>query len=389
VDVPFTNRGLQGYEMKTPMIALFLLSTWMSAQESRFLVTKTSVPCTNAMTDTFKGKWIDNKSNTDFGGLNHQQSAEVLTRVNAIQQLVMAVYPSPVGAWAAWNAALVKTSFADQVKYEMNQNNTINEEKIKTNPVSRLQYSLILSPFSCHGEDEIWNIYPNITGNTGLTIHANYLPILNAQVLDNEEGMTIDGRPIKYKMPTMGAWKGYEMMTPEGGSNALLFNSRYVLISRKGMLPYVPVTRKQYLDRAIKYISNKYDKWIAISAEIPDRDEREKEISDTKQQKAETLLQYQEELKRTTSEGKLDSAAIVAGVTIMGPAPKSIFSTEAEGGRMLVTENPDYFRKELPNYVPQFFVLEWDWANAAWSLNFRQAIEDNFQIGNLLEMIDK
>jgi hypothetical protein len=66
----------------------------------------------------------------------------------------------------------------------------LNEEKVKTNPVSCLQYNLVLSPFFCHGEDEIWNIYPNITGNTGLTIHANYLPILNGQVL-NEEGMTI------------------------------------------------------------------------------------------------------------------------------------------------------------------------------------------------------
>jgi hypothetical protein len=71
--------------MKMPMIALLLFSTWMSAQDSRYLVTKTSVPCTNAMTDTFKGKWIDNKNNTDFGGLNRRQSGEAVKRVNAIQ----------------------------------------------------------------------------------------------------------------------------------------------------------------------------------------------------------------------------------------------------------------------------------------------------------------
>jgi hypothetical protein len=374
--------------MKMPMIALLLFSTWMSAQDSRYLVTKTSVPCTNAMTDTFKGKWIDNKDNTDFGGLNRRQSGEAVTRVNAIQQLVVAAYPSPVGAWASWNAALVDTSFADQVKYEMNQNNMLNEEKIKTNPVSRLQYNLILSPFSCHGADEIWNIYPNITGNTGLTIHANYLPILNGQVL-NEEGMTIDGRPIKYKMPTMGTWKGYEMMTPEGGANAQLFSVHYVLISRKGMLPYIPVTRRQYLERALKYINNYFNKGASELDQVSDSEERENLKKALIESKNETLMRYQEELKRTTNEGKLDSAAIVAGPTIIDPDAKSIFSTEAEGGRMLVTENPNYFRRDLPKYVPQFFVLELSWANAPWSLNFRKAIEENFPVGDLLEMIDK
>jgi hypothetical protein len=36
-----------------------------------------------------------------------------------------------------------------------------------------------------------------------------------------------------------------------------------------------------------------------------------------------------------------------------------VFTTEKENGVTLVTENPDYFRKDLPKYVPQFFVLHW------------------------------
>ena len=28
---------------------------------------------------------------------------------------------------------------------------------------------------------------------------------------------------------------------------------------------------------------------------------------------------------------------------------------------MLVTENPEYMRKDLPKYVPQFFVVNWKW----------------------------
>jgi hypothetical protein len=54
-----------------------------------------------------------------------------------------------------------------------------------------------------------------------------------------------------------------------------------------------------------------------------------------------------------------------------------------------VIDNPNYFRKDLPAYVPQLFVIEWMWGKLKSSTDFRQAFEDNFPIEKLKMMIDE
>jgi hypothetical protein len=58
---------------------------------------------------------------------------------------------------------------------------------------------------------------------------------------------------------------------------------------------------------------------------------------------------------------------------------------------MLVTENPAYFRKDLPKYIPQLFVLSFDKYN--WSFIPKKEpitlLEENFPIEKLQAMIDK
>ena len=67
-----------------------------------------------------------------------------------------------------------------------------------------------------------------------------------------------------------------------------------------------------------------------------------------------------------------------------------VFQSEAEGGCMLVTENPNYFRKELPKYIPQFFVIELNTSDPGHlNMNFKTIIEENFPIEKLKAMIDK
>jgi hypothetical protein len=55
---------------------------------------------------------------------------------------------------------------------------------------------------------------------------------------------------------------------------------------------------------------------------------------------------------------------------------------------MLTTENPNYFRKDLPRYVPQFFVLELLWSESVHSLDFKKTMEDNFPIEKLKDRAD-
>ena len=48
-------------------------------------------------------------------------------------------------------------------------------------------------------------------------------------------------------------------MTSVGGIYANAASEHFVLISRDGMLPYIPITRKQFLDRATQYVTRYYD----------------------------------------------------------------------------------------------------------------------------------
>ena len=66
-----------------------------------------------------------------------------------------------------------------------------------------------------------------------------------------------------------------------------------------------------------------------------------------------------------------------------------VFTTEEAGGHMLVTENPNYIRKDLPAYIPQFFVL-YKICNPSWKLyeDLCKIMKD-FPIEKLQAMIDK
>jgi hypothetical protein len=89
-----------------------------------------------------------------------------------------------------------------------------------------------------------------------------------------------------------------------------------------------------------------------------------------------------------SNNGLLDAPAVVGtDVLLMNEGP--VFLPESEGGIMLTTENPNYFRKDLPAYIPQLFVLSWSWGTKKWETDFRKAIEEKFPIEKLQAMIDK
>lgn len=375
--------------MKKQIILLILLLICLSSYSQKRFVRKTTTPRTDAMIDTIVGKWIDPPNNLEKE-MNKVQALEVAKRLNAINKISMDAYPAPTSAAVRWGGSLVKTSFANQVKYVITQNGKTEEEIEKYYPVSRLQYNLILYPYFCSNSsaNEILNVFPDISGGNGITIYANELSILTGNILQ-EEGMAIDGQPIKYKMPTMGKWKGYDMMTPEGGANATSFSKRYILISRNGMLPYIPVTRKQYLDRAILYAVKFYDKLIAGGSLATDKTEKDKYIKINKDAKNNALKKYQDELEKTTNEGLLEAPAIVQFFcSPLQNNEEKIFVDEKEGSMVLI-ENADYMRGCLPNYVPQFFVVKWRWEQWKATADLAKLIEERFPFEKLQAMIDK
>src|SRR6185369_1990949 len=212
--------------------------------------------------------------------------------------------------------------------------------------------------------NEMWNGYPDGGGGNSISVEANNLQILNGDFMD-DDGWTIDGRPIKRKMPVIGTWKGYDVMAVNGGTYADQNSEWYILITRNGVLPYIPVTRKQYLDRAIAYAARFYDKAISFTEQITDKAEREETKNRNLNAKNSALKKLQDELEKTKKDGLLDAPAIVGtNVLLMNEGP--VFLPESQGGIMLTTENPNYFRKDLPAYVPQWFVLSWSWGTKKW-----------------------
>ena len=378
--------------MKKQIIILLLISAHAWGQNPHFPKVKITVPCSDEFIKNYKGKWLIHEpvSVPDY----HD---EVMRRLNAMNDLVRQIYPEPTGADAGWSGEFAKTSFADEVKYIPVQDRDPEETKTKINPVYRYNYSCILFPWNCTGkQNEIMNMYPE--GSSGsIVIRANDLEILNENYVDANE-WTIDGRPIKRKMFTTGKWKGYDMMSSVGGIYANAASEHFVLISRDGVLPYIPITRKQYLDRATQYIARYYDeltkKLLQANEALPAQfrslqTEIDAQKARNTKMKNDALKKLQDELEKTTKDGLLNAPAVVRiDALLMNEGP--VFQSEAEGGCMLATENPNYFRKELPKYVPQFFVMELMSGDIQHSnMNFKQIIDENFPIEKLKVMIDK
>jgi hypothetical protein len=110
--------------------------------------------------------------------------------------------------------------------------------------------------------------------------------------------------------------------------------------------------------------------------------------------KKDGINRYEKELEKAKADNLLDAPAeIYSPFTVSDNTP--IFATGPEGGKMLVTANPAYIRKDLPKYVPQFMVVYWKWVSdwpkygGEQGAYYKKMLETNFPIEKLQAMIDK
>jgi hypothetical protein len=122
-----------------------------------------------------------------------------------------------------------------------------------------------------------------------------------------------------------------------------------------------------------------------------DKKERDEQVKKQQQLRDKVIKYYRDELDATTKAAKLDSPAIITADIAYPDTNLPIFTAQAKGGKMLVTENPAYFRKDLPKYVPQLIVYSLVNADSfvGHSLNPFKLIDENFPIEKLQAMIDK
>ncbi len=379
----------------------------------------TDGPCTTAMAEKAKGRWIKNPDNL----FTTAEQSEVFKRLDEIHQLVLKIYPEPKGVDAVWHRTNRNQFFASQVKIDYNRDGVLKRNEINGIPVASYYYRAGFFSYFCDGvKNQMYQGWPGETG-TWINVYVNSFDAYAGGGVDDP--MTIDGRPVRMRIPVRKTWKGYELLY-----NDELSNNRSILIHRDGILPYIPVTRKQYLDHSIQHLNEIFDKTIKEMQEIPvrslevqeaekkiklakfekdfgqdpkrlksavdyflsgyqteqqQRDERVKAIAKNKE---DILKHYQDELEKTTKEGLLGSPATIR-VFHSPDAQAPVFVKETEGGSMLITENPAYINKDLPKHVPQFMVFRWSWDSNPPLKKIGEIVEANFPIEKLQAMIDK
>jgi hypothetical protein len=204
--------------------------------------------------------------------------------------------------------------------------------------------------------------------------------------------MRVDGRPIKMMPVLMGKWKGYDLYSPENGSSR-----KMVLLHREGMLPYIPVTRKQYLDKSIECLQRFFDKSIKAYEQpegfvaLMDKKEKDEQIKKQQKLRDDVLKYYRDELDATTKAGLLEAPAIIFGDIMPVLTQYPIFTTQEKGGKMLVTENPAYIKKDLPKYIPQLIIYRMEYGRIGPdpAKDPYKLFEQDFPIEKLQAMIDK
>jgi hypothetical protein len=370
-------------KMKKQLTIFFFFLLCLSSWSQEFV--KTATPCTKEFLQKIPGKWI--KENDYLNAkIPKLQQQEIFNRLDSIHRWVDKIYSPFFGIDARWNRVTSDADFASEYKYEHSPDAGFRSIQVNSIRVISYVYSVKFNEFSCANRDP--NEYLRYHGEDGvlLKILANTFGIFTSSAKgEMAEVMQIDRRPIWTMYPVTGKWKGYTVYSSQVGSGL-----KIVLLHRKGMLPYIPVTRKQYLDRCMTYLPKLFTFDPKVLELIPDKKERDEQIKKSEKLKEEILKRYQVEMEATAKAGLLDSPAIIpADICNISNTP--IFTTEAQGGSMLVTENPAYIRKDISKYIPQFFTILLEKYNYPFPPvpDPYKVIEESFPIEKLQAMIDK
>lgn len=377
-----------------PLLILFSFTSIFAWSQDDNII-KTETPCNIELILKTPGRWLRIRENNG-AKVTSQERQQIWNRLNAIHQLVFNLYPSPMGADVIPHYFTSDHRFAYQHKMESGAKGKLQGTSVNGTPVVFYEYGASFCDYHCIGRPNEIQRSKYCEGAIHITIDINNLsPLFVGLTLDDyyAEIMRVDGRPIKILSPIVGKWKGYDVYNPLG----VVETTNIVLLHREGMLPYIPVTRKQYLDRSIECIQKFYDKAITELEQpegiqlLMDKKERDEQVKKHQQSRDKVIKFYRDELDATTKEVLLDSPAIISNDIASPDTDIPVFTTQAKGGKMLVTENPDYFRKDLPKYVPQLMV--YFLANAdsfvGHTINPFKLIDEHFPIEKLQAMIDK
>ncbi len=408
--------------MKKQILIISLLSIHCLTRAQN--ATTTDAPCTAAVAMTVKGKWTTLPDN--INAVNQTQKLEVFKRLDAIKNIFMNLFPQPTGVDIRVRKSTGICYFGSTRKYRLSTDGDLSFDYVKILPNVSYGNFFNFSPHYCAHTDKGIVFMPGSSNenNAGAGISINnFSGLMDGPAVDDD--WTINGLPVRKLSAVINEkWKNFELYGDVSGKG------RFVLIHRNGLLPYKPVTRKQYLDRCIAFTEQLHDKMIRALIQQPvrslevqeaekkaklakfekdfgndpkrlkssvdyyltgyqtDQQRRDEQVTNAKKNKEAELKMFTDELEKTSSEGLLDAPAIIQVMYYSSPV---VFETDPQKGVMLVTENLDYMRKELPSYVPQFMVLSWKWDVDFYPVHkeYEKKFLLDFPVEKLQAMIDK
>ena len=265
--------------MKKQIIIFFLFLIHFSSWSQK--VIKTDIPCNDEVLFKTPGRWLtayggllDNGS--EYLGLNKAEKKEGLNRMDAVHQLLLKIYPQPMGIDAEWHHTIGSASFAEQIKYERNSDGILDWKAIKEKHVASFGFVSAFFRYYCNSNNahEIW---PGSPGETGTWIWVTSNAAINPAYGDH--GITIGGYPVCMRQPLIKKLGDFELLGIDEPTLRISTGgiTRSVIIHRKGMSPYIPVTRRQYLEKCIPYVNDWWNNGIKSLEEIPMRSIEEHE----------------------------------------------------------------------------------------------------------------
>jgi hypothetical protein len=350
-----------------------------------------------------KGTWKKRSDPSLFpdNSFPKNQFAQANNRLDKMQKLLQAAYPDPKGVEAEWyrtisGSALVKGGPAP---YELNALFLIyfcNANKIELGDETQTWFYVFANQFN-------W-------------------------FADYQKYYRIDDQPVYLLSRKLGEFKGYGVYggIHSKGLPGQRIGSSAIIITRPGQSPYLPVSRKQFLQAFLNYNESRNSKTLAdmqnnmhfktdeeeeadkkknleiiervTSADklarakdnflknyITDKQRKEGNIDKMKKRYEEDMKPARDLLSKA-NEQYLAQASILDFDNML---EFKEFATEEKGGRQLVRLNPDYFNSKLPKYVAQFLIVYWRWDDAKPGINFKNQLETHFNFDALKEMIDQ
>lgn len=321
-----------------------------------------TTPCNDSLIMSIKGTWKDGHKVSLSNEITKPVYDQMAKRADAIHKLVLDAYPQPIGCETRWNKIITGTN-------------------VSTLPwVYTYYYYTAVFDYVCihnkpekNGETETYfNVISNQFNNFWITT-----------------GININGQKVFTRKPILGKWNGYELYGDTTSLNVLASEILLVL-SRKDMLPYKPVTRKQYLNYMIHWVDSTYTNLINNMKNSPEP--QQEIITDVLNKKNRFIKLHQKELETSGAKNLLDSPAITSPITVNNFDDNTdVFTTEEKGGTVLLMVKQDYIRKDLPKYIPQFFIVRLAWSiyPSKPKIYFANMMKEKFPIEKLEAMIDK